>query len=210
MKGTAVLVVLAGCATLAWGQAIPDKKGAKPDPEKGRTLVTQVCGACHGADGNSPSPANPKLAGQVAGYVTHQLQSFKANSERKNPVMFAMATPLSDDDMSNIAAYFAVQKPKQGVSRNQPLLPLGQKLYRGGDSSRGVPACASCHGAAGAGVPVQFPRIAGQYPEYTEAQLKAFRAGERTNDPSRMMRVVSEKLNDTEIKALADYIAGLH
>ena len=206
MKGVAVLCALAGCATMAWAQ----NPAVKPDPAKGRALVTQVCGACHGPDGNSLSPANPKLAGQIEGYVSRQLESFKANKERKNPVMYAMATPLSADDIRNVAAYFSEQTPKIGTARNKGLLPLGQKLYRGGDAARGLPACASCHGATGAGVPIQYPRIAGQYAEYTEAQLKAFRAGERSNDPNRMMRVVADKLNDTDIKALADYIAGLH
>jgi cytochrome c553 len=206
MKELAALLVLAGCITLAWGQS----SSAKPDLAKGQALATQVCAACHGADGNSPSPANPKLAGQEAIYLYRQLASFKANKDRKNPVMFAMATPLSAEDMHNVAAYFASQKPKDGVARNQQTLPRGQRLYRGGDPSRSLPACAACHGAAGAGVPVQYPRIAGQYAEYTEAQLKAFRAGERTNDANRMMRVVAGKLNDDDIKALSDYIAGLH
>lgn len=206
MKGVAALCALAGLATMAWAQ----NPAAKPDAVKGQALVTQVCAACHGPDGNSTSPANPKLAGQIADYVSRQLESFKANKERKNPVMYAMATPLSADDIRNVAAYFSEQNSKQGTARNKGLLPLGQKLYRGGDASRGLPACASCHGATGAGVPIQYPRIAGQYAEYTEAQLKAFRAGERANDPNRMMRVVADKLSDTDIKALADYIAGLH
>ena len=210
MKGVAALCALAGCATLAWAQPATKTDATRAEPAKGQALVTQVCGACHGADGNSPSPANPKLAGQIAGYMSRQLEAFKENKERKNPVMYAMATPLSADDMRNVAAYFSEQKPKEGVARNKGLLPLAQKLYRGGDSARGLPACASCHGATGAGVPVQYPRIAGQYPEYTEAQLRAFRAGERANDQNRMMRVIAERLNDTDIKALSDYIAGLH
>ena len=206
MKGLAALIAVAACTPLAWGQSSP----AKPDLAKGQALATQVCAACHGADGNSPSPANPNLAGQGAGYIVHQLTSFKANKDRKNPVMFAMASPLSEQDMQNVAAYFSAQKPKEGVARNKEMLPLGQKLYRGGDMTRSLPACAACHGAAGAGVPVPYPRIAGQYAEYTEVQLKAFRAGERSNDPNSMMRDVAGKLRDADIKALADYITGLH
>jgi cytochrome c553 len=203
MKAAALFALL-GATLSAWGQSPP----AKPDLAKGRSLATQVCAACHGADGMSPSSANPRLAGQGYDYLSRQLMSFKGG-ERKNPVMFAMASPLSPADMQDVSAYFATQKPMQDAARNQATLPLGQKLYRGGDLGRGIPACASCHGPAGAGVPAQYPRIAGQYAEYTEAQLKSFRAGERANDPNRMMRLVAGKLNDAEIKALSDYIAGL-
>lgn len=206
MKRLAALLALAGCATLAWGQSSP----AKPDPAKGKVIVDQVCAACHGTDGNSASPANPKLAGQPAAYIVHQLMSFKENKDRKNPVMFGMASPLSPEDMQNVAAYFSQQKPREGVAKNALILPRGQKLYRGGDASRALPACAACHGPTGAGVPVLYPRIGGQYAEYLDAQLKAFRAGERSNDPNRMMRDVAGKLKDADIAALADYIAGLH
>jgi cytochrome c553 len=206
MKGLAALFALAGWATFAWGQSAP----AKPDLAKGQVLVTQVCSACHGADGNSAVPVNPRLAGQVPEYMAKQLASFKENKERKNPVMFGMALPLSPQDMLNVAAYYGGQKAKEGVARNKEILPLGQKLYRGGDLSRALPSCASCHGATGAGMPSQYPRLSGQFAEYTELQLKTFRSGERANDPSRVMRSIAEKMSDVEIKAVADYIAGLH
>jgi cytochrome c553 len=196
---------LAACATLAWGQAKP----VKPDVDKGQKIATGVCAACHGADGNSQLPANPKLAGQAPEYLAHQLADFKENKVRKNAVMFGMASPLSPEDMVNVAAYFGAQKPKEGMARSKETLALGQKLYRGGDVARGLPACASCHGATGAGIPAMYPRVAGQFAEYTESQLKLFRAGERANDPNKMMRSIAVKLSDAEMHAVADYIAGL-
>jgi cytochrome c553 len=209
MKGVLALVasltVSAGFAGSAWAQAA----AAKPDASKGQAIVTKVCAACHGADGNSPSPANPSLAGQPAEYIARQLVAFKENKERKNPVMYAMASPLSNEDIQNVAAYLGAQKPKDGNARNKDTVALGRKLYRAGDSSKGLPACASCHGATGAGIPAQYPRLAGQHAEYTESQLKAFRAKDRANDSGRMMRTVAEKMTDADIAAVADYVAGL-
>ena len=199
------IALLAGNASLALAQ----EKMAKPDLEKGQAVVTKVCAACHGADGNSLVAINPKLAGQHPEYLAEQLAEFKANSARKNPVMLGMSSTLSVEDVRNVTAYFAAQKPKGGAAKNADSAALGRKIYRGGDVARGLAACASCHGAAGAGLPSQYPRLAGQYAEYTEAQLRAFRAGERANDAGRMMRTVAGKLSDTEIKAVADYIAGL-
>jgi cytochrome c553 len=204
MKAVA-FVALAGLTGLAWGQSAP----AKPDAAKGQAIATQVCAACHGADGNSVAPANPRLAGQIPEYLVRQLAAFKENKERKNPVMFAMASPLSPADMQNVAAHFAAQKAKDGTAKNKDTLAQGRKLYRAGDASRGLPACASCHGATGLGVPVQYPRVAGQFAEYTEAQLKAFRAKERANDANGMMRTIAQKLTDADIAAVSDYIAGL-
>ena len=186
----------------------------KADPAKGQTIATQVCAACHGADGNSAAPINPKLAGQIPEYIEKQLNNFKPGAngkapERANPVMMGFAATLSPDDVRNVAAYFAAQTPKPGAARNDKTVALGQKLWRGGDVGRGIPACASCHGATGAGLPVQYPRLKGQHADYTEAQLKAFRAGDRANDPKRMMRTIALKLSDAEIKAVADYAAGL-
>ncbi|OGA40996.1 MAG: cytochrome C [Betaproteobacteria bacterium RIFCSPLOWO2_12_FULL_62_13] len=204
------LAAIAGAliSSLAYAQG-----AVKGDPAKARSIVTQVCAACHGADGNSPAPANPSLAGQHAEYIFKQLTNFKAQGdkavERSNAVMVGMVSSLSVQDMSNLAVYFAGQKPTLRAARDPELARLGQAIYRGGIMAKGVAACASCHLPDGAGVPAQFPRLAGQYAEYTEAQLKAFRAGERTNDPNRMMRAVSAKLSDREIKALAEYIAGL-
>ena len=199
------LALLAGNASLALAQ----DKLAKPDLEKGKAVVAKTCAACHGADGNSPIAINPKLAGQHPEYLAKQLAEFKANSARKNPVMLGMSSTLSAEDVSNVTAYFAAQKPKEGAAKNADAAALGRKIYRGGDVARGLAACASCHGATGAGLPSQYPRLAGQYAEYTEAQLRAFRAGERANDAGRMMRTVAGKLSDTEIKAVADYVAGL-
>jgi len=186
----------------------------KGDAAKGQPLASSVCGACHGPDGNSPSSANPKLAGQHAAYLFKQMKNFKAGpdgkSERVNAIMNGMIAPYTEEQMKDFAAYFAAQKQTGGEVKNRESLELGRKLYRGGDASKGLPACAACHGPAGAGLPAQYPRIAGQFAEYTEAQLKAFRLGERANDPNKMMQMVAVKMTDAEIRAVADYIAGLH
>lgn len=186
----------------------------KGDATKGQPLASSVCGACHGPDGNSPSSANPKLAGQHAAYLFKQMKNFKAGpdgkSERVNAIMNGMIAPYTEEQMKDFAAYFAAQKQTGGEVKNRESLELGRKLYRGGDASKGLPACAACHGPAGAGLPAQYPRIAGQFAEYTEAQLKAFRLGERANDPNKMMQMVAVKMTDAEIRAVADYIAGLH
>ncbi len=210
MSHRLALAAVAGTliSSLAYAQGV-----VKGDPAKAKRIVTQVCAACHGADGNSPAPANPSLAGQHPEYIFKQLTDFKAQggkpAERSNAVMAGMVTNLSVDDMSNLAVHFATQKPKPRAARDPELIRLGQAIYRGGIMGKGVAACASCHSPNGAGVPAQFPRLAAQYAEYTEAQLKAFRAGERANDPNRMMRAISTKLSDREIKAVAEYIAGL-
>jgi cytochrome c553 len=192
----------------AWAQA-----PAKPDAAKGQAIASQTCVACHAADGNSPLPANPKLAGQFYEYLHKQLVNFKPQgakkAERDNAVMAGMVAPLSDADLKNVAAYYASQKLKPAAAKDKDLAALGQKIYRGGNSATGVAACAGCHGPAGAGVPSQYPRIAGQYSEYIEAQLKAFRAGARSNDPNGMMRGVVARMTDREIQAVADYVAGL-
>lgn len=180
----------------------------KVDPAQAEQIVTKVCAACHAADGNSASPVNPILAAQHADYTVKQLTNFKAG-ERKNPVMLGMASTLSPQDMKNLGAYFEAQKAKPRAAKNPDLVKAGQKIYRGGIMSKGVAACTSCHGPNGAGVPAQFPRVAGQYAEYTAAQLQAFRVGERANDPNRMMRDIAIKLSDQEIKAVSEYMAGL-
>lgn len=185
----------------------------KGDPAKAQQIVTQVCAACHGADGNSAISVNPSLAGQHPEYTLKQLLNFKPQdgkpAERGNAVMAGMVASLSADDMRNLAVYFAGQKPKLRAARDPELVKLGQAIYRGGILDKGVAACASCHSPNGAGIPAQFPRLAGQHAEYTAAQLKAFRSGERANDPNRMMRGVAVKLSDREISAVAEYIAGL-
>lgn len=186
---------------------------AKADLSKAQQIATQVCAACHAADGNSTLAVNPVLAGQHAEYTQKQLINFKSQdgkpAERSNAVMAGMAATLSADDVRNLAAYFEIQKPQRRAARDPELVKLGQAIYRGGILSRNVAACTACHGPNGSGVPAQFPRLAGQFAEYTASQLKAFRSGERANDPSRTMRTVAEKLSDKEIAAVAEYVAGL-
>ena len=186
---------------------------AKADPAKGKAIAETVCVACHGADGNSPAPVNPNLAGQVEEYLYKQLKNFKADNGkpalRNNPIMNGMVAALSDEDMKNLAAWFASQKAKPAVAKDETKIALGQKVWRQGDFKKGIPACAGCHGPAGAGLPAMYPRLAGQHPEYTEAQLKAFRVEERANDPEKMMRMVAAKMSDVEIKAVSEYAAGL-
>jgi cytochrome c553 len=186
---------------------------AKADPAKGQSIVNKVCSACHGSDGNSPTPVNPKLAGQIPEYIQKQLGNFKSGpgkkAERENPVMASMAAGLSPEDMRDVAVYFSMQSPKPGMAKHPETLALGRKIWRGGDTAKGIPACAACHGAAGAGLPAQYPRLAGQYPEYTEAQLKAFRAGERRNDANKTMQSIASRMSDPDIRAVADYISGL-
>jgi len=186
---------------------------AGADPAKARPIVQQVCAACHANDGNSTQPANPVLAGQHADYTVKQLLNFKPQggkpAERSNPVMAAMVATLAPDDMRNLAAYFGDQAPKPRAARDAALAKLGQAIYRGGILSKKVAACSACHGPNGAGMPAQFPRLAGQFPEYTAAQLRSFRAGERANDANGMMRAIADKLSDREIAAVAEYIAGL-
>ena len=202
------------CAMTAFGaQAAAAKATPKGDAARGQAVVAAVCAACHGPDGNSPAPANPKLAGQHADYLYKQMNNFKAvdgkQPERGNAIMNGMIAAFDDGQMRDMAAYFAAQTQKNETAKNRDTIEVGQKLYRGGDQAKGLPACAACHGPAGAGMPAQFPRIGGQYAEYTEAQLKAFRDGARANDPNKMMRMVAIKMTDAEIKAVSDYIAGL-
>jgi cytochrome c553 len=185
----------------------------KGDPAKAQPIVTQVCVACHAVDGNSAIPANPNLAGQHPEYTYKQLRNFKSQggkpAERSNGVMAGMVANLSDDDMKNLAVYFAAQKPKSQAARDAALAKQGETIYRGGIQAKGVAACASCHAPNGTGMPAQFPRVAGQHAEYTAAQLTAFRAGQRANDPAQMMRMIAAKMSDQEIKAVSEYIAGL-
>jgi cytochrome c553 len=176
--------------------------------ESADQIVAKVCAACHAADGNSTAPANPVLAGQHAEYIAKQLANFKSG-ERKNPVMLGMASTLSPDDMKKLGEYFQQQKAKPRTAKSPDLVRVGQQIYRGGIMAKGVAACTSCHGPNGAGIPAQYPRVAGQHAEYTVAQLNAFRSGERANDPNKMMRTMVVKLSDAEIKAVAEYIAGL-
>lgn len=207
------LAALAAVALLWTAQAVAQQGAAKPDVAKGESIAKQVCAACHAPDGNSATAANPKLAGQFQEYLHKQLANFKSQggkkAERDNAIMAGMVANLSEDDMRNVAAYYAGQKLRPAVASSKELAAHGQKLWRGGNAANGVPACAGCHGPDGAGIPSQFPRLSGQFPEYVEAQLKLFRAGGRANDTNGMMRGVAAKMTDQEIKAVAEYAAGL-
>ncbi len=185
---TSTLALTAASTWLVAAYAQDAKGGAaKPDANKGQQIVTQVCAACHGADGNSTSPVNPKLAAQHPDYLLKQLKDFKAEggkpAERVNAVMAAFAQPLSEADMRNVSAYYSSQKLKPAFAKLKDSVELGQKIYRGGIASKAVPACSGCHSPNGAGIPAQFPRLAGQYADYTEAQLVLFRQGGRKNSP---------------------------
>ena len=187
--------------------AKPDAaKVTKPDLVKGEALFTAVCAACHGADGNSGTPVNPKLSQQHPVYLVKQLQEFKSG-KRKNAIMAGFASALSEEDMKNIAYWAGSKKSKPGFAKDKELVAVGERIYRGGVSDRQIPACAGCHSPTGAGIPAQYPRLAGQHAEYTATQLTSFREGTRKN--SLQMNQVAAKLNDREIRALADYVAGL-
>ena len=179
---------------------------AKPDLVAGEAKYTAVCAACHGADGNSGIPANPKLSQQHPEYLVKQLQEFKSG-KRANPIMQPFAAQLSDADMKNISAWLGAKKAKPGFARDKELVAMGERIYRGGIADRNIAACAGCHSPNGAGIPSQYPRLGGQHADYTDAQLKAFRDDKRKN--SLPMAQVAAKLNDREIRAVSDYIAGL-
>lgn len=201
----AIALACASAAVPAFG-ADAKKAAAKPDLARGQEISTQVCGACHTADGSRGLPANPIIQGQFPEYLVKQLTEFKSG-KRDNAIMKGMASTLSDDDMKNVAAFYASKQAKPGAAKDKDLVALGERIYRGGIADRQIPACAGCHAPNGAGIPAQYPRLSGQHVEYSEAQLIAFRAGARANAPT--MTGVAAKMNDREIKAVADYIAGL-
>ena len=180
---------------------------AKADPAKGSTVYNGICVTCHGAEGNSAITINPKLAQQHPEYIAKQLAEFKSG-KRANPVMMGFAAALSEEDMRNVGAYLASTKAKPGFAKDKDLAALGEKIYRGGIADRQIPACAGCHSPNGAGIPSQYPRLSGQHADYTTSQLTQFRDGIRKNNLQ--MSQVAAKLNDREIKAVADYIAGLN
>jgi cytochrome c553 len=209
MKTVAFLLsslLLAATAHANEPAAAAHETAAKPDLGKGGALSSQVCAACHTADGSRGSPANPILQGQHAEYLAKQLVEFKSG-KRKNPIMQGMAAPLSEDDIRNVSAFYATKTAKPGFAKNKDSVALGEKIYRGGIAERSVPACAGCHSPTGAGNPAQYPRLGGQHGDYVEAQMTAFRSGARANNP--VMTSVAAKMNDREIKAVSDYIAGL-
>jgi len=181
-------------------------QAVKPDLGKGAATFGQVCVACHAADGNSTTPANPKLAQQHPEYLIKQLQEYKSG-KRDNAIMKGFAAALSDDDMRNISYWLASQKATPGFAQEKDLVRLGERIYRGGIAGRDVAACAGCHSPNGAGIPSQYPRLAGQHAEYTLDQMNQFRSGARKN--SAQMTQIAAYMTDEEIRAVADYIAGL-
>jgi cytochrome c553 len=205
-------------AAVAWGAFVTASAAANapaarlPDAGRGQRIASQVCAACHGVDGNSPAGAFPSIAGQHASYLFKQLRDFKTQPgakapERNSPVMTGMVAGLGDADMADLAAYYASRAPRPTVAHDKATIALGQQIWRGGIPSKGVPACGACHGPAGAGIPAQYPRLGGQWQEYTGAQLVAFSQGVRVN--SAPMRAIASRMSDAEIRAVADYAAGL-
>ena len=187
---------------------------AKPDLAHAKQIVDTVCAACHGADGNSVAAANPNLAGQGAEYITRQLQHFKSGI-RANAIMGPMARPSRRRTWSRWASIFRSRSPRAASRKDPAMVKAGQSLFRGGVAAVGLPACSSCHSPTGAGIPKNFPRLAGQHAEYSYAQLKAFKAGERGADKDgkdvqgRIMATIAQKMTDEQMKAVADYTAGL-
>jgi cytochrome c553 len=203
-------------STLAVAQTPQPKAGM----ERAQQIVTQVCAACHGAEGVSVAPVNPHLAAQHPEYIALQLDHFKSGL-RKNPVMTAMAAPLTPDEMKSLGQYFSSKKARPGAAKDKALAELGQRIYRGGNSKTGLPACSSCHLPTGAGLPAQYPRLAGQYADYTYAQLQNFTKGDRGGEVKtadgkavedsrgRIMAAVATKMSDREMRAVAEYVSGL-
>ena len=205
MKTFASLALSVLCLTTsAFASDAP--QAAKPDAAAGEAKYTAMCAACHGADGNAGSPEYPKLAGQHPAYLAKQLAEFKSG-KRANAIMSGMAAAMSDEDMKNVAAWLSSQKAKPGYAKDKDTIALGERIYRGGVADRQIAACAGCHSPNGAGIPAQYPRLSGQHAAYLSAQLSAFRGGVRNNNVQ--MTQVAAKLNDREIQAVADYIAGL-
>jgi cytochrome c553 len=209
MKMNPLRLSLAGLIlSLAFSASAAETPAAVASAEKNTVaqITSTVCAACHNADGNSVITLNPKLAGQHPEYLVKQLTEFKSG-KRANAVMSGMAAMLSDEDMKGVAVYFSNQNLVLGKAKTNGVGSLGEKIYRGGIASTNVPACAACHGANGAGIPKQFPRLGGQHSDYTLAQLRTFRTGERANAP--MMMAIATKMTDSEMAAVADYIQGL-
>ena len=202
--GISLLLALSGSAGAA--EAAKPAAKAAPDLAKGQASAA-ICVSCHTMDGSRGSPTYPILQGQHPEYLAKQLAEFKSG-KRVNAIMAGMAAALSEDDMRNVAAFYAGKSAKPGFAKSAATVALGEKIYRGGIADRQIPACAGCHSPNGAGMPAQYPRLGGQHADYTEAQLVAFRSGARKN--SVPMMGVAAKMNDREIKAVSDYIAGLH
>ncbi len=205
MKSAAFIFTALALAAGAALSAEPEAAAAKADPAKGQ-ISAASCMACHTADGSRGSPANPILQGQHPDYIVKQLTEFKAG-KRKNPIMMGMASTLNEDDMKNVAAFYSSKQAKPGVAKNKDTVALGEQIYRGGIAARQVPACAGCHSPNGAGIPAQYPRVASQHGDYLLAQLTAFSTGARNN--SAQMMTIAGKMNEREMQAVADYMAGL-
>ncbi|HNV87520.1 MAG TPA: c-type cytochrome [Methylotenera sp.] len=207
----ALLLSLAVSSALAETKAAGNKAAEKSPPAVAEATSTEktvqtMCAACHASDGNSVITLNPKLAGQSSEYLLKQLTNFK-EGKRANAVMSGMAANLTPEEMTNLATYFSAKSPTLGQAKTNGAGSLGEKIYRGGIAATNVPACAACHGATGAGIPKQFPRLAGQHADYTLAQMRIFRTGERANAP--MMQAIAAKMTDAEMQAVADYMQGL-
>ena len=209
-------LLIALLAVSASASAEEKKPAAAPkvDAAKGGALYTDgdnarglpACVSCHGANGNSTIAVNPRLSAQHESYIYKQLVNF-TTAERNQPVMTTYAKMLTDEEKHNVAAWLSAQAAKPGAAKNKDTIELGKKIYRGGIADKNVPACASCHGATGSGIPIQYPRLAGQHQDYTVAQLGLFKSGGRKN--SAQMTTIAQRMSDEEMKAVADYVAGL-
>ncbi|MGL6121487.1 MAG: c-type cytochrome [Shewanella sp.] len=193
--------------------AISSPAIAEGNAEAGKTKII-VCSACHGMDGNSMIDMYPKLAGQHPTYLQKQLHDFRSAAQtggkegRMDPIMAGMSIALSDQDILDISAYFSTQTIQVTEAKDIP--ELGEKLYKGGDVSRGITACMACHGPDGKGAELAgFPTLAGQHPTYIKIQLTKFRDMGRHNDLNGMMQDVAKKLNDSDIEALSKYLSSL-
>jgi cytochrome c553 len=210
MASLVITPIAINAATPAAGSAAPT--APKIDLQKGASIAGQVCVGCHAVDGNSTVPDFPILAGQHAAYLSKQLHNFQVKptakkAERDNAIMAGFAAALSEDDIRNVSAFYAAQAIKPSYAQKKDVLTLGQTIYRAGVPARGIPACVGCHAPNGVGIPAQYPRLSGQYAQYTKAQLAAFKSGARNN--SAQMTKISAQLTDQEMEALAEYIAGL-
>jgi cytochrome c553 len=209
-----LLIAALAFSAAAAHAAAPAAAAPKADAVKGEALYTNgdaarnitACVSCHGAGGNSTITQNPRLSGQIGTYTMKQLHDFRGDA-RMNPIMTPIAKALSDQDILDIAAFLTAQAPKPNAAKNKDTIALGKKIYRGGIAEKNVPACASCHGAAGNGIPAQYPRIAGQHQDYAVAQLVNFRTNARKNSPQ--MQTIAKRLSDDEMKAVSDYVAGM-
>lgn len=209
--GASLLVGMAFAPISVFAQT-SEPAALKADPANGEKMASEVCAACHGADGNSTAPENPKLASQHAKYLEKQLHDFKVKKDaeaaaRPNAIMGAFAAGLSEQDILDLSSYYSTQQYKPSAAKEKDLVDLGRDIYRGGIAQKGVPACAGCHGPTGSGIPAEYPRLGGQYAAYTESQLVGFRSGMRANYAP--MTDIASRLSDHEIKAVSDYVAGL-